>query len=154
MMAAQQLARRPRRHRALADRRTAFEATPAPSARDVEGEAYVIARLHVVHARADLDDLARTFVAQHDRRGPRPVAVHQREVGMAEPGTAHLHQHLAFARRIEIELDRLDRLAFGKRPRLAAFHENCCLGLHAIPPSTRTTEPVVKLEWEDRKSVV
>ena len=36
--------------------------------------------------------------------------------------------------------------AFGKRPRRTAHGQDCCLHLHAMPPSTRTNEPVVKLD--------
>jgi hypothetical protein len=146
MMAAQQLAGGARRHRALADIGPSLEAAPAAAAAHVEGEADMIADLDVVHARAELDDLARAFVTQHDRRRPRPVAIDQRQIGVAEAGAAHLDQHLALAGRIEIELDDLDRLALGEGARRAALHQHSGFGLHAIPPSTRTTEPVVKLE--------
>ncbi len=146
MMTAQQLARRARRHRAFADIGAAFEAAPAAAAAYVEGEADMIARFDVVDAGTDLDDLAGAFVAEHDRRRPRAIAVDQRQIGMAEAGAAHLDQHFAFARRIEIELDDMDGLALGERPRRTADGENSGLDLHAMPPSTRTTEPVVKLE--------
>ena len=114
----------------------------------------MVALLDVVHARADLDDLARTLVAQHDRHRPRPVAVDQRQVGVAEPAAAHLDQHLALAGRIEIDLEDMDGLALGERPRRAAdgsFHLRTsatagCIFHQAIPPSTRTSDPVVKLD--------
>ena len=112
----------------------------------------MVAHLHVMHARADLDDLARAFVAQHDRHRPRPVAVDQRQVGVAEPAAADLDQHLALARRIEIDLEDMDGLALGEGPRRAADRENAGFHLHqAIPPSTRTSEPVVKLDALDAR---
>ena len=112
----------------------------------------MIAGLHVMHARPDLDDLAGAFMAQHDRHRARPVAVDQGEVGMAEPAAAHLDQHLALAGRIEIDLDDMDGLAPGEGPRRAADRENSSFHLHqAIPPSTRTTDPVVKLDWLDAR---
>src|SRR5205807_5960829 len=86
MMAAQQLSRRARRDRALADVGPSLQAAPATATTHVEGEADVIALLHVMDAGADLDDLACAFVAQHDRCRPRPIAVDQRQVGVAEPG--------------------------------------------------------------------
>ena len=130
MMARQELARGARRDRALADIGPALEAAPAAAAAHVEGEADMVALLDVVHAGADLDDLARALVAQHDRHRPRPVAVDQRQVGMAEPAAAHLDQHLALAGRIEIDLDDMDRLALGERPRRAADRENGGFHLH------------------------
>jgi hypothetical protein len=112
----------------------------------------MVADLDVVHAGAQLDDLARALVAQHDRHRPRPIAVDQRQVGVAKPATAHLDQHLALARRIEIELGDLDRLGLGKRPRRAANGENGSFHLHqAIPPSTRTKDPVVKLDLAEAR---
>src|SRR6185436_12558946 len=104
MVAGQELAGGARRNRALADIGPPFEAAPAAAARDVEGEADMVAGLDVVHASADLDDLAGALVAQHDRRRPWPVPVDQRQVGMAQAAAAYLDQHLALARRIEVEL--------------------------------------------------
>ena len=107
----------------------------------------MVALLHVVHAGTDLDDFARALMTQHDRHRPRPVAVDQRQVGMAETAATHLDQHLALAGRIEIDVDDVDRLALGERPRCTADRENGGFHLHqAIPPSTRTSEPVVKLD--------
>ena len=59
MMTAQQLPRRARRQRALADIGPAFQAAPAAAAAHVEGEADVVARLDVVHARAVLEHVPR-----------------------------------------------------------------------------------------------
>ena len=130
-MARQQLARGARRDRTLADVGPAFEAAPAAAAAHVEGEADMVAHLHVVHARAQLDDLARALVAQHDRHRTRPVAVDQRQVGMAEPGAAHLDQHLALAGRIEIDFDDMDGLRLGEGPRRTADRENAGFHLHS-----------------------
>ncbi len=147
MVAAQKLARGARRDRALADIGPALEAAPAAPATHIESEADMVALLDVMHARADLDDLAGSLVTQHDRHRARPIAIDQRKVGMAEAGAAHLDQHLAFARWIEVELDDMDRLALGEGPRRAAHGEDSGFHLHAMPPSTRTREPVVKLEF-------
>jgi hypothetical protein len=152
MMTRQELACRARADRALADVRPAFQAAPAATTADVESEADVVALLDIVHAGADLDDLARAFVAQDDRHGPRPIAVDERQVGMAEPAAPHLDQHFSLAGRIEIELDDLDGFAPGEGSRRAAGRENTGFHLHqAIPPSTRTTEPVVKLDLLDAR---
>ena len=59
MMPLHHLSGSTRRNRALAVIGAAFEAAPASAARDVEGEADMVAYLHVVDARANLDDLAR-----------------------------------------------------------------------------------------------
>ena len=120
MVARQELAGSARRDRTLADIGPTLETAPAAAAAHVEGKADMIALLHVVHARADLDDLARALMAQHDRHRPWPIAVDQREIGMAEPAAAYLDQHFALAGRIEIDLDNMDGLALGERPRRAA----------------------------------
>jgi hypothetical protein len=147
MMARQQLARGARAGRALAEVGPAFQAAPAATAAHVEGEADMITLFDVVHARADLDDLARTLVAQNDRHRSRPVAVHHRQVGVAKPAATHLDQNLTLPGGIEIDVEDLNGLAPGERPRRAADRENGGFDLHqAIPPSTRTTEPVVKLD--------
>src|SRR5262245_16596689 len=147
MVPRQQLTSRARAERALADVGPAFQAAPAATAAHVEGEANMVALLDIVHARADLNDLARTLVAQNDRYRPRPVAVHHGQVRVAQPAAAHLDQDLALAGGIEINVEDLDGLAPGERPRCAADRENGGFDLHqAIPPSTRTTEPGVKLD--------
>ncbi len=107
----------------------------------------MVALPHVVHAGADLDDLARALMAQYDRHRPWPIAVDQREIGMAETAAAHFDQNFALAGGIEIDLDDMDGLALGEGARRAADRENGGFHLHqAIPPSTRTSEPVVKLD--------
>ena len=102
----------------------------------------MVAHLDVVHAGADLDDLARAFVAQHDRHRPRPVAVDQRQVGVAEPAAAHLDQHLALAGRIEIELeDWMGLLLANGRGAPQTVRTAAFIFIRQIPPSTRTHEP-------------
>ena len=97
----------------------------------------MIAHLHVVHALAQLDDLARTLVAQHDGHRARPIAVDQRQVGMAEAGATHLDQHLALAGRIEIDFQDMDGLGLGEGSRRAAGGENAGFHFHQIvPPKT------------------
>ena len=112
----------------------------------------MVADLHVVHARAHFDDLAGAFVAQHDRHRARPVAVDQRQVGVAEATAAHLDQDFALARRIEIDLDHVDGLGLREGAGRTAGGENAGFHLHqAIPPSTRTSDPVVKLDRPDAR---
>ena len=66
---------------------------------------------------------------------------------MAEAGAADLDQHLALARRIEIDLGDMDGLGLREGARRPADRENGSLHFHyAIPPSTRTSDPVVKLD--------
>jgi len=107
----------------------------------------MVARLDVVHAGADLDDLAGALVAQHHRRRPRPVAVQQRQVGMAEPAAAHLDQHLALARRIEVELENVDRLGLRERARESARGQDSGFRLHAIPPAAHYAHRTAPLQW-------
>jgi len=57
---------------------------------------------------------------------------------VAEPAAAHLDQHLAFAWRIEIDLDDMDRPGLGERTRRAAHGENSGFHFHkAILLQTR-----------------
>ncbi len=112
----------------------------------------MVADLHVVHTGTHLDDLARALVAQHDRHGTRPVAVDQRQVGVAEAAAADFDQHLSLARRVEIDLDHMDGLGLGEGAGRTAGGENAGFHLHqAIPPSTRTSDPVVKLDRPDAR---
>ena len=112
----------------------------------------MVAHFHVVDAGAHFDDLAGALMAQHDRHGARPVAIDQRQVGMAETAAAHLDQDLALARRIEIDLDDLDGLRRREGAGRTADRENAGFHFHqAIPPSTRTSDPVVKLDLFDAR---
>src|SRR5579883_305947 len=55
---------------------------------------------------------------------------------MAEPAAAHLHQHLALARRIEVEVEDVDRLGLGERTRQSALGQDGGFDLHyATPPA-------------------
>ena len=61
----------------------------------------MVADLDAFDALADRLDDARALVAHHHRRGPRPVAVHDVQVGMADAARAQLDEHLAAARALE-----------------------------------------------------
>ncbi len=67
----------------------------------------MVADLDAFDALADRLDDARALVAHDHRRGPRPVAVHDVQVGVADTARAQLDEHLAAARALEREL--LDR---------------------------------------------
>ena len=118
----------------LAERGPArFARAAVPAARH-ERRDDVVADLQVGDARAELLDDARALVAEHHRQRPRPVAVDHREVGMAEADRAHLQQHLARARRVELDVGDLERLRFGVGRRCAHAGEDggaCFHGFNA-----------------------
>src|SRR3546814_9935035 len=61
-------------------------------------------------SRADLDHDAAALVAEHHRKQAFGVVTTERErVGVADTGGGDLHQHLAGARRIDVDLDDLQR---------------------------------------------
>ena len=64
----------------------------------------MVADRHVRDALADRLDHARALVAHHHGRGPRPVAVHDVEVGVAHAARPDADEHLGAARRLELEL--------------------------------------------------
>jgi hypothetical protein len=72
---------------------------------------HVVAGHDAGHAFADLDHDARAFMPEHDRKQAfRIVAAEREGIGMADAGVGDLDQHLALARRRDIDLDDLQRL--------------------------------------------
>ena len=67
----------------LAQCRPAFHAGQAVAATGHEDQGYMVAALQIGDARPDLFDDARSLVAQRKRHRPRPVAIDDREIGMA-----------------------------------------------------------------------
>jgi len=85
----------------------------------------VVAGLHARHAFAHLHHDARAFMAQHHRKQTLGVVTRERErVGVTNAGVRDLDQHLALARRRDIDLHNLQRLASGKGDGGARFHDN------------------------------
>ena len=71
----------------------------------------MISRLQRGHAFADFHDHARALMTQHRRENAfRIVAAERERIGVTDAGVADLHQHLARARRRDIDLDDLQRL--------------------------------------------
>ena len=79
----------------FAQRRPALGAGQAVAAARHEHHHDVVADAEIVDAVAEPFDHAGGLVAEHHRRRSRTVAVDHREIGMAQPGGADLHQHLA-----------------------------------------------------------
>ena len=67
----------------------------------------MVANGKVFDAVTEFHHLAGCLVAEHDRHRPRSVAVDRRQIRVAEPRRPDAQQHLAFARRIEVQF--LDR---------------------------------------------
>ena len=66
----------------------------------------------VRHAVADRLDDAGALVTEHDRMAPgAEMAVGEVQVGVADPGGGHAHQQLARARRLQLDLEHLQRRA-------------------------------------------
>ena len=70
----------------------------------------VIAHLELRDARTALDDDARRFVAEDRRKLPRHFAFVGVQVGVAQAGRLHLHQHFAGARTFELHFFDDERL--------------------------------------------
>jgi hypothetical protein len=68
------------------------------------GEHDVVALGDAAHAVGDLDHDAGTLVPEHDGSGERDVAVHDRDVGVAEPGGFDAHPHLAAAQAPQLDV--------------------------------------------------
>ena len=112
-LAAEERPGRVGRRARLAERRAARPARLAMPACGNEGEHHVVAGRELVDALADRLDLARGLVAERHRHHPRPRAIDHREVGVAEPGGADPDQELAGSRRVELDLDHLERARLG-----------------------------------------
>ena len=128
-----------RRRARLAERRAPRPAGLAFAAGGDEGEDDVIAGRERVHARAGRDDLAGSLVAERHRHHPRPRAVDDREVGVAEAGGADPDEELARPRRVELELGDLERPRLGVGPLGAHLAEDGAPDLHdpGSPAGTR-----------------
>ena len=92
---------------------------------------HVIVRRKSLHAGADVADDPGRLVAHHHRHRARARAVDDRQVGVAQPRTGHLHEHLIFAGAVEIHL--LDRERARLRIRAWQLHlpKNSRFGFHA-----------------------
>ena len=107
--AAQQRAGRVRRGAAIAWQPAVGRARRAPAAARQERRHDAVAHRAVGHALPDrLDDAGRLVLEQHGH-GPRPPAVDDREIAVAQAGGLDADEQLTGVRRIELELDELDR---------------------------------------------
>jgi hypothetical protein len=69
----------------------------------------VIARREILDSRPEPLDDTGGFVPEHHRGRTRPVAVDDREIGMAQPGGGDAHEHLAWSRLGELDLADIER---------------------------------------------
>jgi len=65
----------------------------------------MIARAHRGDVGADRFDDAGAFMAQHERaiQGEAAIAVHDMQIAVADAGGNGAHQHLAGARRVDVD---------------------------------------------------
>ena len=64
----------------------------------------MIAGLHVGHLRADRLDDAGRLVTEHRRHRARVLALHEVEVGVAQPGGDRPHQHVVRTDRADLHV--------------------------------------------------
>ena len=106
-----------RRAARFARRQPVGHARRAVTATRQERHHHALADGHVVDAVADpLDDSGRLVPEQH-RRGPHPVAVHHRQVGMAHAGGLDAHQQFVGAGRGQLDVGDGDGPGLRERPR-------------------------------------
>ena len=112
-------------------------AWPAFAARGRPGENDALALPQPVRLAADRLDHAGAFVAEHDRRGPVPLALVRVQVGAADADGAHPDDDLARQRLLELDLLDLE---------LAGLMHDRGARLHRIniPPLTSRVAPVTK----------
>jgi hypothetical protein len=110
--------------------RAADAAEAAFTAHVDEGGNDVIALRNMADPLAHLHHLARSLVAEDQRRRQRDGAVGGRQVGVADAARGDLHRHLAALRRLDADFldhDGLVELAADDRFRLA-WHESAFVG--------------------------
>lgn len=137
-------AERPVGHIAIENRRTHVAQVGAPrraiatpsTVRD-EATHHVITRLDLRHARADLLDDARTFVAADDREPRHQIAVGQVQIGVAQTGGHIPDQHFACPGAVKIQLDDLKGLASLEQHSRPGFHFLLLLHVAVGSPSHR-----------------
>src|SRR3546814_8633797 len=84
---------------------------------------HVVARRDAGDALADLDHHARALVAEHHRKQALGVRARQRErIGVAQRGVGDLHQHLDPARRLDVDLDDMQRMVDRQSTRRNSSH--------------------------------
>src|SRR5690606_31650668 len=84
---------------------------------------HVVAGLDAGDALAHFHDDAGALVPEHRREHAFRIVARKRErIGVAQRGVGDLHQHLALARRLDVELDDLQRLSGGEGDGGAGFH--------------------------------
>ena len=83
----------------------------------------MIARLEAGHAIAHFHHHAGTLMAQHRGKHALGIIPAQREgIGMADAGMGDLHQHFAFLRRSDVDLDDFQRFSGGEGYGGTGFH--------------------------------
>ena len=121
-----------RRRSRAAQRGAAGDACLAPTAGRNEREDDVIARRHAFDVGPDLLDDARGLVPEHHRQRPRPRAVDDREIGMADTRRLDPHQQLARLRLVELDLLDAERTRRGVWPIGADPLEDGGADLHRV----------------------
>ena len=82
---------------------------------------------HAGHTRAHFAHDTGAFMTQHGGKLALRIGAGQRiGIGMAQPGGHQLHQHLALARALQIQLDNLERLLGFKGDGGAGLHGQSC----------------------------
>lgn len=109
---------------------TRVVALPAIAAARREDEDDVVADLDVRDAVSERGDLASAFMAEHRWQRARAGVVDGREVGMAQARRAHLDQHLARSRRIELQRLDFEGLALSVRAGQALLIKDGATNLH------------------------
>ena len=95
---------RPPRPDLVAEVRMTREAVAARAAEAADARDHVIAGLHVGDLRADRLDDAGRLVAEHRRHRARVLALHEVQVGVAQPRGGGLHQHLVRTDRADLHV--------------------------------------------------
>ena len=97
----------------VAQRQVAGEAVLAVAAVDRQAGDHVVARLHVADLVADRLDDAGRLVAEHGGQRVGVLALHEVQVGVAQPGRGGADQHLARAGRADLHLVDLEAPGHG-----------------------------------------
>ena len=80
----------------------AFTTCQALTATGCKHQCHVITRLDIADGRTAFDNNTGGFMTEHHRLLPRPVAIHRRQIGVAQAGCLDLHQNFALSRRSQI----------------------------------------------------
>ena len=130
LCARQQRARHTGLRGGFAQHGPAFCARLAVAAAGHEEQDNVVADFQIVHALPQAFDHAGRFMAEDDRRGAWPVAVDDRQIGMAHARGGDAHQHFAGPGRCQIHLPDFHGLALRVGCGGTDLGQNCGACLH------------------------